>query len=78
MSGAYCPKCPCESCKRARTFVQPSDPWRPSVVPTIQQTGLGQPECAYERIAKEYADRGETLPTSLLLYCGCPKCSIWC
>jgi len=83
MSGAYCPKCPCESCEKARAWIQ--DSMRPTIVPTIQQqqpfvqqAGVTEPECAYERIAREYAARGEPMPTSWLLYCGCRKCSPIC
>ena len=82
MSGAYCPRCPCEACERARAWVR--DSVRPAVVPTIQQQPFvvnvdgSEPECAYARIAREYAARGETMPTSWLLYCGCRKCSPIC
>lgn len=78
MSGTYCPKCPCESCERARAWI--TDSMRPVTVPVIQQQpvifqrDISEPECAYERIAREYAARGEVMPTSMLLYCPCRRC----
>lgn len=75
MSAGYCPNCPCGSCVQARST---EDFWRQSY---NQQAGFpvsSEPECAFERIAKEYAARGQPMPSSLLLYCGCRKCSPIC
>lgn len=63
-----CPNCPCASCVEERQQYTAVRPFRT----------YDGPECAYERIAKEYAARGETMPSSLLLYCGCRKCSATC
>lgn len=76
MSATYCPKCPCPNCEKVRDFIK--DDGRPVVIPAIQNTGFPGPECAYERIAREYAERGQQMPTSMLLYCGCRKCSPTC
>jgi hypothetical protein len=63
-----CPNCSCHTCVEER---QQYTAFRP--VRTVYE-----PECAYERVAREYAARGETVPSSLLLYCGCSRCSAWC
>ena len=73
MSGTYCPKCPCDGCERARSWIK--DDGRPVVVPVIQNTGLGEPECQFDRIAREYKARGEPMPTGWLLYCPCKRCN---
>ena len=76
MSGTYCPKCPCEACERARRWIQ--DDGRAVTVPTIINTGIGEPECAFERFAREYAARGEPMPTVWGYSCNCRKCSVYC
>lgn len=63
----YCENCPCVACMASRAQRKP----------LITHTGVSD-ECAYVRIGREYAARGETVPSSLLLYCGCSKCSSWC
>lgn len=67
MKAMSCPNCVCVSCVQERAT---EDSWRRSYA---QQAGLE--ECAYVRIAREYAERGETMPAGMLLHCGCRRCS---
>lgn len=61
-----CPNCSCPSCK------PPEYVWRQNY--TRQVTGVGEVECTFDRIAREYAARGEPMPTSWLLVCNCKRC----
>lgn len=64
-----CPNCPCAACASERTTEAAR---RRSY---IQQVGLSEPECAYVRITREYAERGESIPAGLLLCCPCKRCN---
>ncbi len=87
-----CPNCPCAQCVASRTSpyrrdeLPFTDYGTPGPAPGVDRwtgervvkTGAGDPECAFERIAREYAARGETMPATWLLYCGCKRCSPTC
>lgn len=67
-----CPNCPCASCVEERAS---EAYWRRSY---NQQVGVSEPECAFERFAREYAARGEPMPTVWHYSCNCRKCSPIC
>ncbi len=63
-----CPNCPCAKCVTERATANQS--WQPGVP--------YETPCAFDQIAKDYAARGEPMPSALLLYCPCKRCNPIC
>lgn len=62
-----CANCHCANCVRSRAIQAPA-----------VTLGARDSECAYDRIAREYAARNVPMPTGWLLYCPCKRCNPIC
>lgn len=77
-----CPNCPCHECvgSRASPFRREdefTDYGTPGPAPGVDRwTGAkSEPECMFDRIAREYEARNQPMPTGWLLHCPCKRCN---
>lgn len=74
-----CQNCPCRSCvaERASEREEFTDYGTPGPAPGVDRwTGVkSEPECMFDRIAREYKARNEPMPTGWLLHCPCRRCN---